>query len=91
MFFVDNTFLPTAYSCPFPYSYTIDHLSEAEIQRVIDSIGDNEAYLAFNSTPVAHIIDILKDSFDPKVRFACISYLQTTLRYVPNCVHLPCV
>jgi hypothetical protein len=32
---------------------------------VIDSIGDNEAYLAFNCTPVAHIIQILLDSFDP--------------------------
>jgi hypothetical protein len=32
---------------------------------VIDSIADNEAYLAFNYTPVAQIIQILEDSFDP--------------------------
>jgi hypothetical protein len=32
---------------------------------VIDSIADNEAYLAFNYAPVAQIIQILEDSFDP--------------------------
>lgn len=43
-----------------------DKLKESDLQRVIESIADNEAYLAFNSTPVSHIISILKDSFDPK-------------------------
>ena len=33
---------------------------------MIESIADNEAYLAFNMTPVSHILTILKDSFDPK-------------------------
>eukprot|EP01032_Pedospumella_encystans_P012189 gene12189-14120_t len=46
--------------------YTSANLTEADIQRVIESIADNEAYLAFNMTPVSHILTILKDSFDPK-------------------------
>mmetsp|Transcript_4794 Transcript_4794/g.7830 ORF Transcript_4794/g.7830 Transcript_4794/m.7830 type:complete len:532 (+) Transcript_4794:70-1665(+) len=46
--------------------YTSDNLSEEELQRVIDSIADNEAYLTFNRSPVKRIISILKDSFDPK-------------------------
>lgn len=40
-------------------------LTEADLRRVIDSIADNEAYLAFNKTPVDKILRILKESFDP--------------------------
>lgn len=40
-------------------------LSENDIQRVIDSIADNQAYLAFNMSPVTRIINTLKDSFHP--------------------------
>ncbi|RYG59075.1 DUF2009 domain-containing protein, partial [archaeon] len=45
--------------------YASDKLSVEEIRRVIDSIGDNEAYLAFNVRPVERMIDILTSSFDP--------------------------
>lgn len=51
--------------CCAPVLRDADVLSEGDIQRVIDSIADNEAYLAFNCAPVAQIIQILTDSFDP--------------------------
>lgn len=41
-------------------------LSEADLQRVIDSIADNEAYLAFNVRPVERALKLLKESFDPQ-------------------------
>ena len=43
----------------------LESLTAAEIQRVIDSIADNEAYLEFNVKPVEKIICILKESFNP--------------------------
>jgi hypothetical protein len=46
--------------------YTSADLTADDIQRVIDSIADNEAFLSFNMTPVSRIINILTESFDPK-------------------------
>ena len=42
-------------------------LTESDIHRVLASISDNEAYLAFNVHPVRRAIEILKSHFDPKV------------------------
>lgn len=47
-------------------NYVTDTLSEIEIQRILDSISDNEAYLSFNVLPVEKAIKILKETFNPK-------------------------
>jgi hypothetical protein len=41
-------------------SHNLETLTSVDIQRIIDSIADNEAYLAFNVKPVEKIIAILK-------------------------------
>lgn len=41
-------------------------MTEEQIRRVIDSIGDNEAYLRFNVGPVERILAILTESFSAK-------------------------
>ena len=41
-------------------------LTEADLQRLIDSIADNEAFLDFNMKPVERILSILTDEFDPR-------------------------
>ena len=46
--------------------YTSERLPEADLQRVLDSISDNQAYLAFNVDPVQRALDILTSSFNPK-------------------------
>ena len=46
--------------------YTSTNLTEIEIQRVLDSIADNEAYLSFNVLPVERAIKILKETFNPR-------------------------
>jgi hypothetical protein len=45
--------------------YSSESLTREDIQRVIDSVADNEAYYEFNAKPVEKLIAILKDSFDP--------------------------
>ena len=45
--------------------HTTAELSDVDIQRVIDSISDNEAYLTFNVGPVDRAIQILKETFNP--------------------------
>ena len=40
--------------------YTTANLSETELQRIVDSVSDNEAYLSFNVLPVERAIKILK-------------------------------
>ena len=59
---------------------SIDKLSTEDVQRIIDSISDNEAYLAFNRTPVSRIIDILRDSFDSRQPVEPFS-LQLTAKF----------
>jgi Protein of unknown function (DUF2009) len=46
--------------------HTSATLSKQEIQRVLDSISDNEAYLSFNVLPVERALRILRDTFDPR-------------------------
>ena len=46
--------------------YTSDRMPAADIQRVLDSISDNQAYLSFNVEPVQRALDILTASFNPK-------------------------
>jgi hypothetical protein len=46
--------------------YASESFSEDEIQRVLDSISDNEAYLAMNATPVERMLNLLTEYFDPK-------------------------
>ena len=45
--------------------YTSAIFTEQDIQRVLDSISDQEAYLSFNVLPVERAIQILKDTFNP--------------------------
>ena len=46
--------------------YTDDNfLSESDIQRVIDSIADNEAYLRFNTYPIERMLQLLHENFNP--------------------------
>lgn len=45
--------------------YTSDKLKAEDIQRVIESMGDNEAYYEFNVKPVDKMLAILQESFDP--------------------------
>lgn len=45
--------------------YTSSKISADDIQRVIDSIADNEAYYEFNVKPVDRMLQILQESFDP--------------------------
>eukprot|EP01039_Chlorochromonas_danica_P000020 gene20-23_t len=45
--------------------YTSDKLTTEELQRVMDSIGDNEAYYDFNVKPVDRMLEILTTSFNP--------------------------
>ena len=47
-------------------NYVSETLSEHEIQRILDSISDNEAYLSFNVLPVENAIKILKETFNPR-------------------------
>ena len=47
-------------------NHTSPTLTETEIQRVLDSIADNEAYLSFNVLPVERAIKILKETFNPR-------------------------
>ncbi len=42
-----------------------ESLTVADLHRIIESVSDNEAYLAFNVRPVEKIIRILTDSFNP--------------------------
>lgn len=44
---------------------TVD-CSEDDIQLVLDSISDNEAYMSLNATPVEKMIEYLTINFDPK-------------------------
>lgn len=46
--------------------YRSQTLSEDDIQRVVDSVGDNEAYRAFNVQPVEDMLRLLTTYFDPK-------------------------
>ena len=46
-------------------AYTSDLLSESDIQRVIDSISDNEAYLRFNTYPIERMLQLLHENFNP--------------------------
>lgn len=48
-------------------NYQSESLTEDDIQRIIDSIGDNEAFMSYNARPVEKMIKILKDSFNPRV------------------------
>jgi hypothetical protein len=43
----------------------VDQLTAAEVIRVLDSISDNNAYLAFNVSPVDRTIRLLRKYFDP--------------------------
>ena len=45
--------------------YTSAVFTEQDIQRVLDSISDQEAYLSFNVLPVERAIQVLKDTFNP--------------------------
>mmetsp|Transcript_29387 Transcript_29387/g.28111 ORF Transcript_29387/g.28111 Transcript_29387/m.28111 type:complete len:602 (+) Transcript_29387:77-1882(+) len=47
-------------------TYTSSTLTENDLQRILDSIADNEAYLSFNVLPVDKAIRILKDTFHPR-------------------------
>jgi Protein of unknown function (DUF2009) len=53
-------------SAAFIARHTSATLSKQEIQRVLDSISDNEAYLSFNVLPVERALRILRDTFDPR-------------------------
>jgi hypothetical protein len=46
--------------------YASDSLSQEDIQRVLDSIGDNEAYRQFNVQPVEDALRLLTTHFNPK-------------------------
>ena len=46
--------------------YATENFSEDDIQLVLDSISDNEAYFALNATPVERIIEFLTENFTPK-------------------------
>eukprot|EP01041_Mallomonas_annulata_P001966 gene1966-3817_t len=46
--------------------YTTEELSSEDIERVLSSISDYNAYLIFNVHPVDKMIQLLKESFDPK-------------------------
>jgi hypothetical protein len=46
--------------------YRSDDFSEEDIQLVLDSVSDNEAYLALNARPVERMIHMLTDNFNPK-------------------------
>lgn len=46
--------------------YASPTLTEADIQRVLDSISDNEAYLTFNVQPVDRAIQLLTTYFNPR-------------------------
>ena len=46
--------------CVFPS----ERLSASDIERVINSISDNNSNLLFNVTPVAKILELLKANFD---------------------------
>lgn len=45
--------------------YASNHLTADDIQLVIDSIADNEAFMSFNAGPVERMLKILTESFDP--------------------------
>lgn len=45
--------------------YETDKLSKDEIERVINSISDYNAYLTFNVIPVEQLLRLLKEHFDP--------------------------
>ena len=45
--------------------YASANLSVDDIQLVIDSIADNEAFISFNAGPVERMLKILTESFDP--------------------------
>jgi Protein of unknown function (DUF2009) len=46
--------------------YTSAIFSEQDIQRILDSISDQEAYLSFNVLPVEKAIQVLKETFNPQ-------------------------
>mmetsp|Transcript_948 Transcript_948/g.1256 ORF Transcript_948/g.1256 Transcript_948/m.1256 type:complete len:605 (-) Transcript_948:58-1872(-) len=58
--------------------YVCDVLSEDDLQRLIDSIADNEAFLDFNMKPVERILSILTDEFDPRKPVENFSLQLTT-------------
>lgn len=45
--------------------YVSPQLTEAELTRVLDSLGDNDAYRVFNVQPVDRMLQFLEESFDP--------------------------
>ncbi|CAE7605390.1 unnamed protein product, partial [Symbiodinium microadriaticum] len=45
-------------------NYSSDHISAEEIQRVLDSIADNNSYLSFNVKPVESALLLLRTHFD---------------------------
>lgn len=47
--------------------YKTDTLDESEIERVINSISDYNAYLTFNVIPVEILLKLLKENFDPSI------------------------
>jgi hypothetical protein len=58
-------------------------LSVEDLQRVMDSIADNQAYLSFNMSPVERILQMLEDSFHPKKPEAPFN-LDICSRYSPK-------
>jgi hypothetical protein len=45
--------------------YVSAQLTEADLTRVLDSLGDNDAYRVFNVQPVERMLQFLEESFDP--------------------------
>ena len=45
---------------------SVDNLSSEDLLRVVESVADFNAYYSFNVTPVAKLLDMLTDSFDPR-------------------------
>jgi hypothetical protein len=45
--------------------YAKKGLKASDVQRIIDSISDNESYYEFNVRPVVKMLTILKESFHP--------------------------
>lgn len=45
--------------------YESNSMTKEDIQRVLDSVLDNEAYKMFNVRPVETMLNILEESFDP--------------------------
>lgn len=46
--------------------YVSDSLTDNDVQRIVDSVADNQSYLTYNALPVERMINILKESFNPK-------------------------